>query len=66
MDPPHFYGDPTADAQDFFDMCYEILRNLALVDSNGVYFDTFHLRGTTKRWWHTYDQDRPIRSLSLS
>lgn len=32
--PPHFDNDASEDAQDFLDICYLILYNLGLVESN--------------------------------
>lgn len=55
LDPSHFNGDSTVNSQNFCDRCYEILHNLGLVESKGVYFTTFQLRGPTKRWWQTYE-----------
>lgn len=48
MDPPYCDGDPTADARDFLNRCHEILCNLGLVESNGIYFTTFEFRGPSK------------------
>ncbi|XP_070056837.1 uncharacterized protein [Nicotiana tomentosiformis] len=44
----------------------KILCDLGLVESNGVDFTTFQPKGTTKRWWQTYEEDRPVGSLSFS
>ena len=41
--PPHFSGTPSEDAQGFLNHCDEILRNLGLVESNGVDFTAFQM-----------------------
>lgn len=55
LDPPHFDCDPTINAQNFLDMCHEILCNLGLVESNRVEFTTFQLRGPAKRQWQAHE-----------
>lgn len=43
MGPPCYDGYPLAVAHDFLDGCQDILRNLALLESNGAAFTTFQL-----------------------
>lgn len=42
---PQFDCDPLAYAYDLLDSCHEIMRNLDLVEPNGVNFTTFPLKG---------------------
>lgn len=51
LHPPHIDGDASQDAQNFVDRCHQMLHNFSLVESNGVDFTTFQLRGAAKRWW---------------
>lgn len=54
LHPHHFYGDASKDAQNFLDRCHQTLRNLGLVESNGVEFTIFQSRRAARRWWKTY------------
>ncbi|XP_070042987.1 uncharacterized protein [Nicotiana tomentosiformis] len=50
--PVHFNGTPTEEPQDYLDRCHEVLRNMGIVESNGVDFVVFHMTGSAKRRSH--------------
>lgn len=52
---PHFHSDALEDGKDYLDKCHEMLRTLGLVESNGVDFTIFQLRGAAKIWWQAYE-----------
>ncbi|XP_070037159.1 uncharacterized protein [Nicotiana tomentosiformis] len=64
--PVHFSGTPTEDSQDYLDRCHEVLRNMGIVESNGVDFAVFQMAGSAKRWWRDYVFARPANSLTLT
>ncbi|XP_070002564.1 uncharacterized protein [Nicotiana sylvestris] len=61
-----FSGASTMDSQDYLDSCHEVLRNMGIVETNGVDFATFRLSGSAKSWWRDYCLARPASSPSLT
>ncbi|XP_070005554.1 uncharacterized protein [Nicotiana sylvestris] len=61
-----FSGASSEDPQDYLDSCHEVLRNMGIVETNGVNFAAFHLSGSAKTWWRDYCLARPAGLPSLS
>ncbi|XP_070040429.1 uncharacterized protein [Nicotiana tomentosiformis] len=62
----HFSGIPSEDPQDYLERCHKVLRNMGIVEINGVDFDVFQMTGSAKRWWRDYTLTRPVGSPTLS
>lgn len=45
----HFSNAPSEDPHDFLDRCHEVLRNMGIVETNGVNFAVFQMTGSAKR-----------------
>ncbi|XP_070012155.1 uncharacterized protein [Nicotiana sylvestris] len=54
------------DPQDYLDSCHEVLRNMGIMETNGVNFVAFRLSGSAKTWWRDYCLARPAGSPSLT
>ncbi|XP_070018217.1 uncharacterized protein [Nicotiana sylvestris] len=54
------------DPQDYLDSCHEVIRNMGIVETDGVEFATFRLSGSAKTWWRDYCLTRPARSPALT
>jgi len=61
-----FSGASSEDPQDYLDSCHEVLRNIGIVETNGVDFAVFHMIGSAKRWWHDCVLTRLAESLALT
>ena len=61
-----FTGASSEDPQDYLDSCYEVLRNMGIVESNEIYFATFRLSGAAKTWWRDYCLARPAGSVQFT
>lgn len=46
-----FGGIPSEDPYDYLVCYHEILRNMGIVEYNGVDFLVFQMTSSTKRWW---------------
>ena len=45
----HFNGTPSEDPQDYLDRCHKVLRNMGIVETNGVDFAAFQMTGSAKK-----------------
>lgn len=61
-----FSGASFEDPQDYLDSCHKVLRNMGIVETNGVNFATFRLSGSAKNWWRDYCLNRLVRSPTLT
>jgi len=59
-------NESSQDPQDYLDSCHEVLRNMGIVESNGVDFAAFCLSGSAKTWWRDYCLARPVGSPTLT
>ncbi|XP_070005077.1 uncharacterized protein [Nicotiana sylvestris] len=64
--PPTFSGLESEDAQGFVEECHRILHAMGIVESSGVSFNAFQLRGVAYQWWLTYELDSPVDEASLT
>ncbi|XP_070034375.1 uncharacterized protein [Nicotiana tomentosiformis] len=64
--PDHFSGAPSEDPQECLDNCHEVLRNMNIVETNGVDFTAFQMNGSTKKWWRDYLLTRPAGPPALT
>ncbi|XP_070032689.1 uncharacterized protein [Nicotiana tomentosiformis] len=64
--PVHFSGATSEDPQDYLDCCHEVLRNMGIIETNGVDFAVFWMIGSAKRWWRDYMLTRPASSSALT
>ncbi|XP_070044860.1 uncharacterized protein [Nicotiana tomentosiformis] len=64
--PVHFSGIPSEDSHNYLDCCHEVLRNMGIVETNGVDFAVFQMTGSAKRWWRDYTLTRPVGSPALT
>ncbi|XP_070032301.1 uncharacterized protein [Nicotiana tomentosiformis] len=60
------HGASSEDPQDFLDRCHKVVRNMGIVDTNGVDFAAFQLTGFARRWWRDYMLTRLARSPTLT
>jgi len=61
-----FSGASSEDPHDFLYSYHEVLRNMGIVETNGVDFATFRFCGSAKTWWRDYCLARPAGSPSLT
>ncbi|XP_070002333.1 uncharacterized protein [Nicotiana sylvestris] len=52
--------------QNYLDSCHEVLRNMEIVETNGVDFAAFRLSGSAKKWWRDFSLARPVGSSTLT
>ncbi|XP_070046014.1 uncharacterized protein [Nicotiana tomentosiformis] len=64
--PVHFSGTPSEDPQEYLECCHEVLRNMDIVETNGVEFAVFLMAGSAIRWWRDYTLTRPVGSPALT
>ncbi|XP_070050711.1 uncharacterized protein [Nicotiana tomentosiformis] len=64
--PIHFSGASSEDPHDFLDRFHEVLRNMGIVESNGIDFAVFRMIGSARRGWQDYEQGRPAGSPPLT
>ncbi|XP_070039642.1 uncharacterized protein [Nicotiana tomentosiformis] len=64
--PVHFSSTPPEDTQDYLNRCHEVLRNMGIVETNGVDFAEFQMTGSAKRWWRDYILTRPVGLPALT
>nr|XP_009772652.1 PREDICTED: uncharacterized protein LOC104222996 [Nicotiana sylvestris] len=64
--PPTFSGLASESAQGFLKECHRILRTMGIVETSGVTFTTFQLKGATYQWWGEYELDSPADTVSLT
>ncbi|XP_070039562.1 uncharacterized protein [Nicotiana tomentosiformis] len=64
--PVHFSGAPSEDPQEYLDSCHEVLRNMGIVETNGVHFAVFQMNGSAKKWLRDYLLTRLTGSPALS
>lgn len=64
--PVHFSGAPTGDPQEYLDSCHVVLRNMGIVETNGVDFAAYQTNGSAKKWWRDYLLTRPAGSPALT
>lgn len=57
----HFSAAPFKDLHDYLDHCYEVLRNMGIVEFNAIDF-VFQMTSLAKRWWHDHVLSRPAGS----
>ncbi|XP_070044819.1 uncharacterized protein [Nicotiana tomentosiformis] len=62
----HLSDASSEDPQDYLDNCHEVLRNMGIVETNGVDFAAFQMTGFAKKWWRDYLLTRPARSPALT
>lgn len=62
----HFRGASSEDPRDFLDHCHEVLRNMGIVETNGVDFAAFQMIGSARRWWRDYMLTTPVGSPTLT
>ncbi|XP_070002728.1 uncharacterized protein [Nicotiana sylvestris] len=59
-------GKASKDPKDYLNSFHEFLRNMGIVETNGVDFAAFRLSGSAKKWWRVYCLARPAGSPSLT
>ncbi|XP_070054277.1 uncharacterized protein [Nicotiana tomentosiformis] len=64
--PPTFSILASKDAHDFLEECYRIVRTMGILESSGVAFTTFHLKGATYQWWRAYGLGSLAKAASLT
>ncbi|XP_070043181.1 uncharacterized protein [Nicotiana tomentosiformis] len=64
--PIHFSGVPSEDPQDYLDNYHEVLRNMSIVETNGVDFSALQMIGSAKKWWRDYLLTRPAGLPALT
>ncbi|XP_070044893.1 uncharacterized protein [Nicotiana tomentosiformis] len=64
--PVHLSGVPSEDPQDYLDRFHKVLRNMGIVETNGVDFAAFRMTGSAKRWWIDYMLTRPAGLPALT
>ncbi|XP_070042728.1 uncharacterized protein [Nicotiana tomentosiformis] len=64
--PPTFSGLASDDAHGFLEKCYHILRTMGIVETSGVSFNAFHVRGASYQWWRAYELSSPDEAASLT
>ncbi|XP_070051432.1 uncharacterized protein [Nicotiana tomentosiformis] len=64
--PVYFSGAPSEDPQEYLDSCHEVLRNMGIVETNGVDFAAFQMTGSAKKWWRDYLLARLAGSPALT
>ncbi|XP_070040855.1 uncharacterized protein [Nicotiana tomentosiformis] len=64
--PVQFSSAPFEYPQDYLYRCHEVLRNMGIVETNGVDFAVFQMTGSTKRWWRDYMLTTPAGSPALT
>ncbi|XP_070046373.1 uncharacterized protein [Nicotiana tomentosiformis] len=64
--PVHFSGASSEDPQEYLDNCYEAIRNMGIVETNGVNFTAFQMTGSAKKWWRDYLLTRQAGSPALT
>ncbi|XP_070034657.1 uncharacterized protein [Nicotiana tomentosiformis] len=64
--PPTFSGLASDGAQGFLEECHSILRTMDIVETSGVAFTMFQLKGATHQWWRAYKLGSPVDATSLT
>ncbi|XP_070049123.1 uncharacterized protein [Nicotiana tomentosiformis] len=64
--PPTFSGLESEDGQGFLEECHRILRTIGVVETSGVSFTTFYLKGAAYYWWRVYELDSLAEAASLT
>ncbi|XP_070022255.1 uncharacterized protein [Nicotiana sylvestris] len=52
--PVHFSGETSKYPQEYLDSCHKVLRNISILETNGVDFVAFQMTGSAKKWWRDY------------
>ncbi|XP_070022405.1 uncharacterized protein [Nicotiana sylvestris] len=65
-DPLTYSGLALESSQGFLEECHRVLRTTGIVETIGVAFTTFQLRGEIYQWWRTYELGSPAESVSLT
>ncbi|XP_070032599.1 uncharacterized protein [Nicotiana tomentosiformis] len=65
-DPPTFSGVASEGAHGFLEDCHSILHTMDIVETSGVAFTTFQLKGVDYQWWWAYELGSPAESASLT
>ncbi|XP_075092052.1 uncharacterized protein LOC142172167 [Nicotiana tabacum] len=64
--PPNFGGKRSEDPHDFIDRWKDRLRNMGILESNGVDFTTFQPEDKAHIWWQAYLLSRLTGSPPLT
>ncbi|XP_070057748.1 uncharacterized protein [Nicotiana tomentosiformis] len=64
--PPTFSGLASDDALGFLKECHRILHTMGIMETSGVSFTAFQLRGTAYQWWRAYELSSPDEAGSLT
>ncbi|XP_070049608.1 uncharacterized protein [Nicotiana tomentosiformis] len=64
--PPTFSGPTSDDALGFLEECNRILGTMGIVETSGVSFIAFQLRGAAYQWWHAYELSSSDEAASLT
>ncbi|XP_070036095.1 uncharacterized protein [Nicotiana tomentosiformis] len=64
--PVHFSGAPSEYPQEYLDSCHEVLRNMGILETNGVDFAAFQMTSSAKKLWRDYLLTRPAGSPALT
>ncbi|XP_070057654.1 uncharacterized protein [Nicotiana tomentosiformis] len=64
--PPTFSGLASESAEGFLEECHNILRTIDIVETSGVTFTTFQLKGAAYQWWQAYEMGSPAELASLT
>ncbi|XP_070040830.1 uncharacterized protein [Nicotiana tomentosiformis] len=65
-DPPTFSGLASKSAQGFLEECHRILRTIGVIETSGVTFTTFQLKGAAYQWWRAYELGSPADAVPLT
>ncbi|XP_070035181.1 uncharacterized protein [Nicotiana tomentosiformis] len=65
-DPHTFSGLSLEGAQDFLEECHCILHTMGILETSGVTFTTFQLKGAAYKWWRAFELGSPADAASLS
>ncbi|XP_070051777.1 uncharacterized protein [Nicotiana tomentosiformis] len=64
--PLTFSGLASDDALGFLEECHHILRTMGIVETSGVSFTAFQLRGAAYQWWRAYELSSSDEAASLT
>ncbi|XP_070032853.1 uncharacterized protein [Nicotiana tomentosiformis] len=62
---PTFTGLSLEDTKGFCEECHRILRTMGIVESSGVVFTMFQLKGAAYQWWRAYELGSTTEAAAL-
>ncbi|XP_070055113.1 uncharacterized protein [Nicotiana tomentosiformis] len=64
--PPTFSGLALESAHGFLEECHNILHTMDIVETSGVAFTMFQLKGAAYQWWRAYEMGSLAKLASLT